>query len=232
MLNESKTKCVLFRAAGFQTNVAGNITLGPYSITVEKHVKTLGVIFSENMSWNEHINAMCTKNRKSVGVLNRTRHSLPVAIKKLIYHSLFHSHLCYCVSVWGNTTSQNLHKLTILQKKAVRAIQNAHFLEHTEGFFQTLKILKVADVYNNKLLRCYKSAVHGKLDSFLPNANLKRSHYVYPYRHQPPWQIPFSRTEYGRQRASCTLPKLINYFDQLGIDVFTLNNRRLTELFL
>lgn len=49
-LNESKTKCVLFRPLGTSVVIPDSIVLGPYKINIVKSVKTLGIIFSEHMS--------------------------------------------------------------------------------------------------------------------------------------------------------------------------------------
>lgn len=191
-LPESKTKGILFRPLGTAVGVPCNFVLGPHKITMFKSVKTLGVIFTEHMSWNEHVKSLCSKAQKA-GIINRCRHFLPTGVKQLLYLALFHSHLNYCALVWANTTSQNVHKITILQKKANRAIENVPFLAHTKELFLKHRILKAENCY--KLIRSYRSAKRGKLDIFLDLAHFQESVHVYAYRHKTPWRIPSSRTQ-------------------------------------
>lgn len=134
-LNESKTKCVLFHPLVTAEIASGFITKGPYQITIEKLVKLLGVVFTEHMSWNEHIKNLLTKLSKAAGVLSR-HHILPANVKSILYCALLNSHLYYYASVWGNTRLTNIHKLTIMQKKTLRSIHNAPFLEHTGPLFR------------------------------------------------------------------------------------------------
>lgn len=232
VLNETKTKCVVFRAPGILPTLPDTITLGPYKINVAKHVNTLGVVFSEHMTWNEHINHLSSKLQKIVGTLRRHRYVLPQAIKRLLYQSLFNSQLNYCSLIWGTTTAQNLQKLTLLQKKAVRAVENVPYLEHTRELFIKNKIIKAPFIYAYKVIQSYKRAVQGNLDSFLCLANLRASESVYSYRYQPPWQIPFSRTNYGQQRLCHTLPYILNNFHRHHREVMTLSKAHIQELFV
>ncbi|XP_049514274.1 uncharacterized protein LOC125941311 [Dermacentor silvarum] len=232
ILNETKTKCVIFHAPGSSTTLPDNIVLGPYKINITSSIKTLGVIFTAQMSWNEHVSHVCSKVRKVVGVLNRNRSSLPFKVKRLIYHALFHSHLSYCFLIWGSTTAQNIQMLEILQKKAIRAIANVSFFEHTQELFQQNRIIRVRDIYKFKTLLSYRNAMLGRLDSFLTLATLQESRSTYSYRHQAPWQIPFSCTNYGCQRLKHTLPSLLNYFNQQNVDVLSLNKTKILDLFL
>ena len=61
---------------------------------------------------------------------------------KAIYHSLFHSHLSYGISVWGVAKPPLTKKVMLLQKRAVRVVAKEDFLAHTDIIFNKLKILK------------------------------------------------------------------------------------------
>lgn len=156
------------------------------------------------MSWNDHVDSVCSKARKTVGIISRYRYFLPFKIKQLLYNSLFHSQLSYCVIVWGNTTANNLNKLAVLQKKAVRAIENVSYNAHTDKLFKKSRIVRAFQLYNQKLIRSYKNAVQGKLAAFMEFAKLQKKVSPDSCRCRIPWQVPFLRTEYGRQRLCHT----------------------------
>lgn len=167
-----------------------------------------------------------------VGALNRCRCLLPLFIKRLIYKALFHAHLNYCALIWGNTTLTNLNKLKILQKRAIRAIENIPYLEHTRHLFIKHKIVMANDIYKCRLLQSYISANRGKLDTFLTLANLEHTQSIYFHRYKPRWKTPFSRTIYGTQRLSHTLPSILNAYEQQDIEIKTLNPTNVISLFL
>lgn len=231
-LNEAKTKCVLYRAQNTIIAHHDTVILGPYKITIDKSVKTLGVIFSEHMSWNDHVRNLSIKLSKTVGILNRNRHLLPGRIKKLLYNALFYSQLCYCALVWANTSATNLNKINLLQKKAIRIIENVPYLQHTAPLFQKHAIIKAENLYTYRLLCSYKNAVQGRLYMFLEHAHLNKPNNVYSFRYRPPWQIPFSRTTYGTARIRHALPVALNYMDGAHIDVLSIPRNAIFNLFL
>lgn len=61
ILNETKTKCVIFDAQGISTIEPDNIVPAPYTITITSSMETLGIIFTLHMSWNEHVGSVCLK---------------------------------------------------------------------------------------------------------------------------------------------------------------------------
>lgn len=136
ILNTTKTKVVLFQCPGSYVQISRDLYFGSCKLECVDTVKTLGVIFSSHMSWNNHVTYIHKKLSKVVGIMNKYRHILPVNIKRLIYNSLFHSIICYSHLVWGTTTKSNLDKLRLLQKKAVRIIENVPRDYHSLPFFE------------------------------------------------------------------------------------------------
>ena len=61
----------------------------------------LGVIIDSNLTWSHHINHISHKFTRICGVLSRLNHMVPVLILKIIYNSLFLSHLTYGITAWG-----------------------------------------------------------------------------------------------------------------------------------
>ena len=63
--------------------------------------KFLGVIIDSNLTWSHHINYISNTLTRIRGVLSRFKHYVPVLILKIIYNSLFLSHLNYGTTAWG-----------------------------------------------------------------------------------------------------------------------------------
>ena len=62
------------------------------------------------------------KISKSCGILSRIRKTLDIKSKKMIYYSLIHPYLTYCISVWSSTYRTNLKTLCTAQKWSVRTL--------------------------------------------------------------------------------------------------------------
>mgnify|MGYP000259112547 CR=1 FL=1 len=61
-------------------------------------------------------------------VLNKLRYSFPPSILQLLYSTLILPHLNYGILAWGNAAACYLEKVILLQKKAVRIINNVDYL--------------------------------------------------------------------------------------------------------
>ena len=84
---------------------------------------------------------------------------------KTIYCSLILPYIHYGILTWGF----NIDKIFTLQKKAVRLIDNAFFLEHTEKIYKKYKLLKVKDIFHSKCLSLYHHIKKGSIPISLNN---------------------------------------------------------------
>ena len=83
------------------------------------YFKFLGVIIDSNLTWFHHINCISNKLTRICGVLSRLNYYVPVLILKIIYNSLFLSHLNNEITAWGFNVGP---RIKTLRKKAVRFI--------------------------------------------------------------------------------------------------------------
>ena len=112
-LNDGKTKEVLL---SFKKGQQPRTIPGVERVTSRK---TLGVIFDENLSFKEHITAICKASVSCLYLLLRLeRLNYTAEELKLLYNSLVISRLVYCASVWGGTYSYLLDQIDRVQSKA------------------------------------------------------------------------------------------------------------------
>ena len=88
------------------------------------------------------------KVAKSIGLLYKLNRFLPETILKTSYTSLIHPYLSYGIEAWHGTYQNNTSKIFVLLKKAIHAIDNLAYNEHTNAYFKCNKILKLSDQYN------------------------------------------------------------------------------------
>ena len=150
-LNVSKTYAILFSKRSNRNDLL-NLKFNDEVINYESTGKFLGVTLDSNLSFRSHINIVCNKLSKTIGVLHRIQFNVPSQILINLYYSLFYPYLLYCNLIWGGTYQTHLKPLKILQKKVVRIITKQHFLAHTNDLFFQTKILKFDDIH--KMLLC------------------------------------------------------------------------------
>ena len=151
-LNVDKTNFVIFHSAQNYLNESINIKIGNQHVKQAKYVKFLGLLLDENLSWRYHLCELSKKLSRTCGIFFKVRHLLPTNVLVSLYNSLFSSFLQYGIIVWGLTYEVHTKPIYLLQKKVVRAIAFKSFTSPSTPIFSDLKILKLYDLFELKLL--------------------------------------------------------------------------------
>ena len=123
------------------------LLLDDFPIKKVSQTKFLGVIIDDQLSWEPHITALRRKLNHASATLYRIRDSLPECLHKDLYHTLFESHLVYCISVWGGSSPSEISRLWISQKHCVRVL-----FGNKEAFLDKFRTCVRARPINNQLL--------------------------------------------------------------------------------
>lgn len=86
--------------------------------------KYLGLTITSNLSWNLHINNICSAAFRKLCLLRHKLKTAPPSVKLLSYFSLIRPKLEYASIVWDPHTKINIKNLERIQRKAVRFIYN------------------------------------------------------------------------------------------------------------
>lgn len=230
-LNINKTKAVLFHPRNKFCELP-RLLLNNFEIEVVESFKTLGVIFSNNLSWDAHINYLSKKLSKVIGLMRRHCATFPLSVNNILYNALFSSTLNYGALVWGTTTKENIKKLLSLQKRAIRLVFKAPYLSHTEDMFKRFKIVNVQCMYNFRLLRQHKLETNKKNYLLKSLARLTKNSPTYHTRYPEKWKVGKCRTTYGKQMLRYTLPNLLNELAKNGTDVEMISFNELRSLYV
>ena len=83
--------------------------------------KYLGVLLSHDLSWGEHVQAICSKARKILGLLyRRFYNNTPSSTLLQLYISLVRPHLDYASAIWSPYLTKDKIELENIQKFACR----------------------------------------------------------------------------------------------------------------
>ena len=113
----------------------------------EQSTKFLGLVIDEHLTWKNHLAHV---NKKKLGALfsiKQAKNILPKASSRTLYFALIEPYLSYGILAWGNANKKTLHKTEMLQKRAIRTINNAKYRIHTDPLFRKSQVLKLSDMY-------------------------------------------------------------------------------------
>jgi hypothetical protein len=230
-VNISKTKFIVFRTHGKQINpeacgVVYNSTeiglpddpnqIRPleriHNLGNEKSFKLLGVHFDEYLSFEHHITHLCSKVSKSLYCINKVKNFINLESLKKLYFAMVHSHISYCINVYGGANQTNLSRIEIKQKQAIRVITNSGYRDHTAPIFKEQQILPLEKLITFNRLKFMHNFIHNKLPlSFAetwrknrernPNFNLRNADDLY---------VPPHRVELVKKLPLCAFPSTWN----------------------
>ena len=98
------------------------------------------------MSFSGHISKLKSKLNLGIYALATCTKVVPFRIRKLIYHSLFESHLHFGSIIYGASNPRILSSIETVQRKAVRVLARSKYNAHSDPLFKKHKILKVGDL--------------------------------------------------------------------------------------
>lgn len=119
-------KSALLRITRKNTISDFSYTLGNAQLTAVKEHKYLGLIISDDLRWEAHVNHVTSSALRRLFFLKRRLHSAPHPTKLLAYNTFVRPVLEYANIVWFPPTNNLINKLESVQRKAVRFIFNKY----------------------------------------------------------------------------------------------------------
>ena len=109
-LNVKKTELVIFHPKNTKLDYSVKFKLKWRRLTPISTVKYLGILLDEHLSWTKQVNLVNSKLNQTIRILSKLRHITSLPVLKIVYHSLFGSHLQYGAQLWGqgNCVNQNI----------------------------------------------------------------------------------------------------------------------------
>ena len=149
-LNLSKTQFLLFKLN--ENSVSFDINIDSVKIEPVKSAKFLGLTIDDKLGGGPHINEKLLKIKRNMNMLHLTKNNLNSDAKKLIYYGHIHSHLLYCLVVWGSSCKKSdLTRITKAQNKCVKLIDPSLNLPQIYKKYKILKFSQLIKLEEIKL---------------------------------------------------------------------------------
>ena len=127
--------------------ILDSVTYTYANLEMKDYVKYLGLMIDSNLSWKYHIESICHKISKSIGIIAKIGHYVPRRVLLSVYNSLIVPSLTYGICGWGNCASTFQRKIVTLQKPALRLIYFSKPKEHTVPFFLKSNCLPLPSLF-------------------------------------------------------------------------------------
>ena len=158
-LNLAKTQYILFNPKGVNLENDENVdddslSFGTDSIAKVLAAKFLGLHVDQHLDWSAQYKHLNSKLVSANYILKAVKNILDAKCRRMLYFSLFQSHLMYGICNWGPILpAGKIKRLNVSQRKAVRSICRAKYNAHTNPLFAKTKILKMADLTDLEILK-------------------------------------------------------------------------------
>ena len=165
ILNTSKTQFNIFcrknKAVPPQLN---QILLNNIIVERSHHVKYLGLILDDKLTWREHISDLETKLIKILRSFKIMKQWLPEKEKLQLYYAYFHSKVKYGIQLYGTANRASIKKIQILQNKTIKTLFGLDYLTPTIDILKKYKLTTVKDLYKITIAQF----VHKQRNQMLP----------------------------------------------------------------
>lgn len=127
-------------------------TLGTSPLKQVTSHKYLGVTLTSNLSWNLHIDNICSSAFRKLCFLKHKLRNSPSNVKLLSYFTFIRPKLEYACIVWDPYTNHNIRKIERIQRKAVRFIYSKY--SRTDSPSQIMLANKIPSLESRR--KCFR----------------------------------------------------------------------------
>ena len=200
-----------------------SVSVGNEIVNQVEDLKYLGVTIDQNINFNDHVDNVCKKLRRALGILRRAAPFVDQNTRVTIYNTLLLPHFNYCSTIWGSgITQRNLDKLQLIQNCAMRIVLGCPPDTHIHTMLRELKWLNVHQhlLYNLNCLvwKTQNNLVPPYLYNTFPSQNS-----VHNYQTRSATNGDFAVTSSHKQSLLCNGAKQWNNLPQFLRSANTLN---------
>ena len=117
------------------------LKMGNHIISRTKSYRYLGLVLDDKLSWNEHIDEVCSKLSKVAGIIFKTRNLLSKQAMMLLYHGLAGSKLRYGLICWATAKQSLLDKVNASHDKIITYMSFSKRRSNMWPLYCQLKVL-------------------------------------------------------------------------------------------
>jgi hypothetical protein len=164
-VNVSKSNIMIFDPRRGEVVRGKSYVIHGESLCVVNEYRYLGVLFESKLNWGPHVSSVCSRVSRIIGIIRKLSYTLPTYILKILYFSLIHCHLSYCIETWGLANKSVLQQLQILQNRAIKIIYKLPILTSTLQLYKMSGTLCIRATYYLQLGLLVKKILSGQFQT-------------------------------------------------------------------
>ncbi|KAL9707687.1 hypothetical protein quinque_011205 [Culex quinquefasciatus] len=143
------------------SRIRWTLSYGDESIERVDYFKYLGVWLDSDLKWEYQIEKLNSKLSQVAGIFKKISPVVPDQTKKMLYFSLFHSHMVYGIAVWGAAGSSTVSQLQTTQNKAIKNLFGYRRRTATAFIHTRNQLLTVGSTYSAVVCNHIHKVLHG-----------------------------------------------------------------------
>ena len=167
IINAAKTKELLISFASSKPTPPA-LQLGDVTIERVRSYKSLGIVISDDLSWDAHIDYTLSKCHKTFFLIRSSTlaNNFGRLDRKHLVESLLFPILSYCYPVWCNLRKKDLKRIDVIYRRAMKFVDNCTLVES-----------HVEEILDRTLLSFFKQCLKEThpLNYLLPKRSLRAS---------------------------------------------------------
>ena len=125
-----------------EANHLDRITFHGNPLEIVCHIRFLGVIIDDNLSWKHHVDYIITKASRKIGALWRVRRQLSPQARRQFLLGVIQPDFVYCVVAFlTSLPTKEVKRLLATYRRALRATVGAHRFSDCGDIARQLRIL-------------------------------------------------------------------------------------------
>lgn len=148
VINSLKSQYIIFKTkTQNNSNNYIDIFLDDNKLEEVESTKFLGVTVDSRLNWNEHIDQLSTKLASGLYIIRNISKLGNKQLTLNCYYAFIYSQITYSILLWGSSSNKNINRIFLLQKRAIRYLENLKPLESCRNSFIKNNILTVPSIY-------------------------------------------------------------------------------------
>ncbi len=180
-------KCQVLNISRAKHPIKHNYILHGQILETVSNAKYLGMDFSTDLNWTHNINRITNSANRTLGFLKRNITTKNEKVRELAYKTLIRPQVEYASTVWSPYTKQNINKVEMVQRRAVRWVKgNYSTYDSVTDMQASLEWRTLADRRTDSRLAMFHKIYHHQVAIVLPQYLMQPTRLT---RHMHPFSL-------------------------------------------
>ena len=185
-INTTKFQALVIPFKSKLINVNINIAFNQAQLQILHNLKYLGNYLDKDLNFSKHLNHIESRIARATGILYKCKPYFFSKILRILYYSLFYSHIKYGIVTWGSTYKSYLKRLEVIQNKAIYAITKTRsYKQKLAPLYHKLEILPIRQLYKIEIAKfMHKLSTSSLLQPLLDQFSMINLRHSYSTKNQ------------------------------------------------